>query len=87
MKLHEFTSEYTVLIAQSSSDGTYWASIYKGDNTELVKETDNYEDYEDAMAKAMHYVNQEGNRELDEARHEKYTETDEVPDRWGHPDE
>jgi hypothetical protein len=79
MKLHEFTSEYTVTLCQSPSEGDYWAVVYKGESKELGYETNNYEDYEDAMSAAMAYINKEGNEELDAARNELY-EGDEEDD-------
>lgn len=87
MKLHDFTSEYTVTLCQSPSDGTYWAAVYREGNKEPELETDNYEDYEDAMAKAMFYIDQQGNEERDEALTDRYCGADEKPDRWRHPDE
>jgi len=64
MKLHEFTSQYTILRSQSPSDGTYWASIYQEDCKVLIDETDNYEDYEDAMAAAHHIVERLGKEDM-----------------------
>ena len=87
MKLHEFTSAYEITLVQSPSDGTYFASVFKDGDKSPVKETDNYEDWADAMEAAVFYVEQEGNIERDEALTERYCDRDEKPDRWGHPDE
>lgn len=72
MKLHEFTSEYEIILCQSPSSGMYWATVYKGGSKTPLLETDDYEEYEDAMTTAMRFVDKEGEAELDEAREVKY---------------
>jgi hypothetical protein len=84
MKLHDFTSEYEATLCQSPSTGKHWAAVFKGGSKVPELETDEYEDWEDAMSTAVHFINEKGQEELDEARGEDgdYEPEDDDEAKW-----
>jgi hypothetical protein len=87
MRLQSFTSEYEAILSQSAATGRYWVAVYKSGGKTPELETEEYEDWEDAMSTAMHFIEESANREFDEAQTERYSDDDLKPDTWSHPDE